>query len=406
MLMFKRLITDQLHQYLTNSLVVLVIGPRRAGKTTLIRHFFPNRQYITFDNYNVLASSKHDPSGFLTNLDYVTLDEIQRVPELLLAIKESVDYKPEVFGRFLLTGSANIYTLPVVADSLAGRMKTLQLLPLSQCEILNRSPTFLDQIFSGEFNRSDNLILADNLKITVLSGGFPEALKSNSEKDRSQWIKEYLFSLLHRDLRELHSIEFDMNKFFQILASYSAQIVNYSKIANMLDMSSVTVKKYITLLEQIFLVTRLSPFFSNQLKRQVKTPKLHFLDTGVLASTLGITLDKIHNNHGLFGSLLESFVVSEILKLINGCEDQIHCYHFSHHQNYQVDLLLERDDGQVVGIEIKASKTVEDKDFKGLKVLKSVSCGVFCAGVVLYDGIDILPFGEKLWAIPISNLWS
>jgi predicted AAA+ superfamily ATPase len=181
--------------------VVLIVGPRRAGKTTLVRKMRETgRTYVTLDDQTVLEAAQSDPAGFIRGLDRAIIDEIQRAPDLLLAIKKTVDedYRP---GRFLLTGSANVLTLPRIADSLAGRMETIQMLPLAKAEVEGRRPTFLERLFEGKPRSQRDAILGDDLVQLVLLGGFPEVISRDSERRRQDWSRSYLTSVLTRDLR-------------------------------------------------------------------------------------------------------------------------------------------------------------------------------------------------------------
>lgn len=405
--MFDRFIMPRVTEALTDTPVVLIVGPRRAGKTTLVRQMADaGRHYITLDDQTVLDAAKADPAGFIRGIDTAIIDEIQRAPDLLLAIKKTVDedYRP---GRFLLTGSANVLTLPRVADSLAGRMETVPMLPLAQSEIASRVPTFLERLFEGKLQANKHAIFGDELIEAVLSGGFPEAISRASEKRRQDWMRAYLTSILTRDLRDIADIEklTELPKFVRLLAEHSGQLVNYSQFGNSINVSYKTGQRYTHLLEQVFLVAQLQPWYTNALKRLAKTPKLHFLDSGLLAATRGLNFDRVKADRGTFGALLESFVFSEVLKLMTASDLRLTPYHFRDHQNHEVDIVLERDDGMIVGIEVKASATVRSGDFSGLKVLAEACKDRFAYGVVLYDSTDIVPFGEKLAAAPLSCLW-
>jgi len=406
--MYNRLLEPRLHEALTDTPVVLVVGPRRAGKTTLVQGVgAEDRNYMTLDDQTVLDAARADPAGFIRNLDVATIDEVQRAPELLLAIKKSVDedYQP---GRFLLTGSANVLTLPKVADSLAGRMETLQMLPLSRAELVGVRPSFLDQIFEGKVTAPKDALLGDDLLRAVLQGGFPEALARSNERRRLDWARSYLTSVLTRDLRDIAELEklTELPKFVRFLAEHSGQLVNYSQFGSSINVSHKTSQRYVGLLEQVFLVSKLQPWYSNAIKRITKTAKLHFLDTALLAATRSLTFEKVHKNRDLVGALLESFVYSEVLKLMTGTDLRLTPYHYRDQEMREVDIVLERDEGTLVGLEVKASATVRASDFKGLRTLSEACGDRFAFGAVLYDGQDVVPFGDRLAAVPISSLWA
>lgn len=405
--MFNRFVERRAEEALSDTPVVLIVGPRRAGKTTLVRKMGEaGRTYITLDGQTALEAAQSDPAGFIRGLDRAIVDEIQRVPDLLLAIKKTVDenYRP---GRFLLTGSANVLTLPRVADSLAGRMETIQMLPLARAEVDGRMPTFLERLFKGELQSQQSAIIGDDLVRLVLQGGFPEAISREKERRRQDWARSYLTSILTRDLRDIADVEklTELPKFTRLLAEHSGQLVNYSQLGGGINVSHKTGQRYVRLLEQVFLIATVQPWFTNALKRIVKTPKLHFLDSCLLASARGLTFDRVKADRAMFGPLLESFVFSEVLKLMTASDLRLTPHHFRDRDMREVDIVLERDDGMIAGIEVKASATVKASDFGGLRALAEACGDRFAFGVVLYDSNDVVPFGERLATAPLSCLW-
>ena len=405
--MYERLVAARVEEALADTPVVLVVGPRRVGKTTLVRKLGDkDRAYITLDDQTALQAAQSDPAGFIRGLDQAILDEIQRAPELLLAIKQTVDedYRP---GRFLLTGSANVLTLPRVADSLAGRMETIRLLPLARAEVSGAPPSFLERLFAGDLRGDSAALVGDDLIRLALCGGFPEAISRRSERRRRAWARAYLNSVLTRDLRDIAEIEkfTELPKFTRLLAEHSGQLVNYSRLGAGIGVSHKTGQRYVGLLEQMFLLATLQPWHSNTLKRIAKTPKLHFLDSGLLATARGLSFDRVRRNRDLLGALLESFVFSEVLKLMSAADMPLTPYHFRDQQMQEVDIVLERADGMVAGIEVKASATVRSADFGGLRRLAEACGQQFARGVVLYDSKDVVPFGDRLLAAPLSALW-
>ena len=406
--MYKRFIEGRMAEALADTPVVLIVGPRRAGKTTLVRKTEGAvRRYITLDDQTALAAARSDPAGFVRGLNRAIIDEVQRAPELLLAIKKVVDEDAGP-GRFLLTGSANVLTLPRVADSLAGRIETIRLLPLARAEIEGKKPIFLERLFDGTIQNAPDAIVGDDLVELALCGGFPEMIARDSERRRQDWARSYLTSILTRDLREIADIEnlTDLPKFVRILAEQSGRLTNYSQFGAAINVSHKTGQRYTGLLEQVFLVATLQPWFTNTLKRITKTPKLHFLDSGLLATTRGLTSGRLKADRTAFGALLESFAFSEIVKLMTASSLQLTLWHFRDQQMREVDIVLERDDGMIAGIEIKASATVRPGDFGGLRTLAQACGDRFALGTVLYDGTDVVPFGDRLIAAPLSSLWN
>jgi predicted AAA+ superfamily ATPase len=406
--MYKRLIEQRVREALADTPAVLIVGPRRAGKTTLVQKIGASgRTYLTLDDLTTLEAARADPIGFVRGIEKATIDEVQRVPELLLAIKKSIDedYRP---GRFLLTGSANVLTLPRIADSLAGRVETIQMLSLAHTEVLGRRSSFLKHLFEGHLKADKHAIVGDDLIRLVLSGGFPEVLGRESERRQQDWMRAYLTSVLTRDLSDIADIEklTELPKFVRLLAQHSGQLVNYSELGNGIDVTYKTSQRYIGLLEKIFLVSTLQPWHTNAIKRIVKTPKLHFLDSGLLATSRALTFERIKAKRSDFGAVLESFVYGEITKLIAATNLQVTPYHFRDQHLREVDIVLERDDGTIAGIEVKASATVNASDFAGLRALAEACKEKFAFGAVLYDSGDRVPFGDKLVAAPLSCLWN
>ena len=281
------------------------------------------------------------------------------------------------------------------------------MLPLARAEIERVKPTFLEHLFHGQFQTIPDAVLGDDLVKLVLLGGFPEAIGRETERRRQDWARSYLTSILTRDLRDIADVEklTELPKFVRLLAEHSGQLVNYSQFGSAINVSHKTGQRYVGLLEQVFLVSTLQPWYTNALKRIAKTAKLHFLDTGLLATTRGLTFDKVKADRGLIGALLETFVFSEVLKLMTASDMRLSPYHFRDQQMREVDIVLERDDGMIVGVEVKASATVRSSDFGGLRTLAEACGKRFAYGVVLYDSTDVVPFGDRFAAAPLSSLW-
>ena len=405
--LFPRFAAELVTTALKDTPVVMVTGPRQCCKTTLVRDLVAsNREFITLDDDTVLASARSDPTGLVRGLTRTTIDEVQRAPDLLRAIKRSVDDDRRA-GRFLLTGSANILTLPQVSESLAGRMEIVSLLPLSQAEIRRRKPTFLKSAFEGKLGKPAEMMIGDDLVQTVLIGGYPEMLRRRDPKRRQAWARDYVKAIVQRDVRDIAEVEKleQMPRLLQILAHHSGQLTNFTQVGGQIGFDDKTTRKYVSILEQLFLVRRVEPWFRNQLKRLVKTPKLHFLDSGLLGTLLRATAEQVARDRSIFGTLLETFVFSEVLKQASWLGESCAVYHYRDKDQDEVDLVIEAGDGTLVGIEIKASATVNAGDFKGLRKLADACGRDFRLGLVLYDGPRAVPFGERLFAAPIPCLW-
>jgi uncharacterized protein len=386
---------------------VMVIGPRQCGKTTLARELIEGeRQYLTLDNKTTRLAAQTDPTGMVRDLDRAIIDEVQLAPELLRAIKESIDNNRRP-GRFLLTGSANILTLPKISESLAGRMEIVTLLPLSRAEIRRSRPAFLQSAFAGKLVRPAEKMIAADLIRAVLVGGYPEMLEREQPERRSAWARSYIRAIVQRDVREIVEVEKleQVPRLLRVLAHTSAQLTNFTQIGGQLGLDDKTTHTYLGILEQLFLVKRVEPWFSNRLSRLLKTPKLHFLDSGLLAALLGATAERIAANRSILGPLLETFVMSELMKQVGWLDDGYTLSHYRDKDKDEVDFVMESAAGEIVGIEVKAAATVGGSDFKGMRKLADATGKAFKLGVVLYDGEQSLPFGDRIYAAPVSCLW-
>ncbi len=406
--MYPRFVEQRIKEALADTRVVLLCGPRQSGKTTLARQIAGEAiPFVTLDDVTTLDAALTDPIGFVRGFDRAIIDEIQRAPNLILAIKTAVDADPRP-GRFLLTGSADLMTLPRVADSLAGRMGITRLLPLAQAELRGARPLFLDQAFAGETPTCGTAVVGDDLVEVVLAGGYPEALTRSRWRRRQDWHLDYIEAIIQRDVRDIARIEqlSAMPRLLRVLAEHSGQLVNYSGLGTPLAMNHVTTRKYMGILENLFLVYALPPWYASALKRIAKSPKLHFLDAGLLAALRGITPDRLRRDRTPFGAILETFVFGELLKLASWSDDRYTFSHFRSKERHEVDIVIEDGRGRVVGIEAKASATVSSRDFAGLRRLANACGDRFALGLVLYDHEQTIPFGERMVAAPISTLWS
>lgn len=406
--LYPRFIENRVHIALNDTRVVLICGPRQSGKTTLVRQIAgESMPFFTLDDPIVFKSATIDPVGFVRDLDRAVIDEVHRVPDLILALKMTVDTDPSP-GRFLLTGSANLFQLPKIADSLAGRMSTIHLFPLAQAELQKNESSFLERIFAGEMPKFAPPVVGSDLTRIVLAGGYPEALVRTTSKRRQDWQLDYVEAVVKHDVRDVARVDQlnSMPGLLRVLAEYSGQLVNYYSIGGKLNMNQVTTQRYVGILENLFIVRTLRPWFSNRLKRLIKSPKVHFLDSGLLASLRGISSEHLIGNRVLLGPMLESFVFSELLKLASWSRDRYEFSHFRDKEKNEVDIVIEDRRGRVVGIQVKASATVSSKDFSGMRHLATACGSKFILGLVLYDHDKILPFGDRMFAAPVSLLWA
>lgn len=403
-----RLLAKHLQASLADTPVVLLQGPRQCGKTTLAIQVGQPLEfsYVSFDDDNLVRSAKADPLGFVMDLpNKVILDEVQRVPEIFTAIKLVVDRHRQP-GRFLLTGSADVLMLPKLSESLAGRIEILRLHPLAQVETRHIKPGFLTQLFSADFKLITATRLGPELASAMVAGGFPAALARVGNRRRN-WYQAYLQTLVQRDVRDLARIAaLDMMpRLLQLAAGQTAHLFNVSELASPFGLARPTIRDYLTLLERVFLVDLLPPWHIRHINRLVKTPKLHLADTGLCAALLGMDAARLYANRNLFGQMLETFVFQELRRQSGSAPENIDFSHFRHRDDHEVDIVLEQG-GLLAGVEVKASGSVREADFRGLHKLQEIAGEHFVCGVVLYDGEASLRFGPNLFALPMATLWS
>jgi|Deesub1362B_J571_1020462.scaffolds.fasta_scaffold01386_3 hypothetical protein len=409
--MVYRNVTEVLLSALQDSPVVFLSGARQTGKSTLAKWLTATRypaRYITLDDATVLAAARADPTGFIAGLDGpVVLDEVQRAPELFLAIKAAVD-RDRRPGQFLLTGSADVLLLPRLSEFLVGRMEITTLWPFSQGELHGVVEGFVEAVFADDFSpypHTGNSPM--DLIEHVTTGGYPEAVTRADPDRRRAWFNSYVTTILHRDVRDLANIEHldALPRLLSLLAARATSLLNYAELSRSLGLPQTTLKRYLTLLKTTFLVQFLPAWSANLGKRLVKSPRLLLIDTGLMAHLLGTDLQALKSRPELLGRLLENFAAMELKKQITWSRVRPGIYHFRTGTGQEVDIVLEDASGRVVGIEVKASATVRAQDFKGLRYLADLLGDRFLRGIVLYTGDQHVPFGTNLHALPLSSLW-
>ena len=436
--MLHRQLTQSISESLADTPVVLLHGARQTGKSTLMRSLAgADARYFTLDDAAVLSAVRQDPAGFLAaNAGRLLIDEVQRAPELFLAMKHEVDLarmagqptngrpinRLQVNGRFLLSGSANVLLLPRLADSLAGRMEIHALWPLSQSEMRvtegQKPANFIDALFapgiaasqagakrSGlTFNSTDRTELITQL----LAGGYPEAVARSSEKRRTAWFDAYLQTIVQRDIRDIAQIDgsVQMPQLLTALAHKAAGTLNAADVSRTLGLPQTTLKRYLHLLQTVFLITPLPAWTPRASHRAQKSPKLFFNDSGLMAHLLGLSAQPLISAAGLPGPLLETFVHAELQKQCAWASTACELMHYRTSTGIEVDFIAQDRQGRVVGIEVKSSTQASANDFKGLRHLRDIVGEQFYRGIVLHPGKESIAFDPQLASVPLGALWA
>jgi len=397
--MIKRSITPILETALEISPIVLLSGARQVGKSTLSSQLFDN--YAILDDIDLRLMALENPKGFINQIEKpICIDEIQKAPNLLETIKLDVD-KDRINGTYLLTGSANLLDMKKTKDTLAGRIIELSLYPLSAKEKNNKSDeNVVDMLFDREF--SCDKIESKIIEETIISGGYPELLRLDTELKRRLWFSSYISTYIERDARELGEIREINNffKFFNVIAPRTATLLNKSKIAKATALKDSMVDNFLTILAQLYQVELVRPYSENIGKQFVKSPKLHMIDTGIACHMLRIknpkTLEKSHYK----GQIYESFIFSELKKHISFGVDNTDIFHYHTSDKKEIDFILSRGE-QLLAIEVKASHSVERGDFKHIFDFQKRS-NRDILGVVFYMGESVLEIDENNFAVPFG----
>lgn len=408
--MFPRNTQPLVLEALADTRVVFIAGARQVGKSTLaqqiVRTDHPAEE-LSLDVRATRDAALADPEGFIAGLRGPSLiDEVQRAPDLLLAIKRAVDRDPTP-GRFLLTGSANLMTARTVKDALTGRMETISLWPLAQNEIHGSAGNFVDALFAAEPPRVvDAPVGREAFVDVVAAGGYPEALERNGRR-RTRWFASYMDTTLDRDLREISDARklHEVPRLLRLLASQAANLLSYRAVAAKLDLTHDTVREYVGLLQTVFLVRLLPAWRPGIGAREVHAPKAYLVDAGLLAYLLGADERRIETDDQITGKVLENFVVTEVLKHADWAAADSSAYHYRQRED-EVDLLLENRAGEIVAIEVKAAASIDRRDVRVMEKLRDSRGARFKAGVVVCTCEQTIPLGDRLWAVPLSGLWA
>ena len=404
---FERELAPSVLDALKEMPVVVITGMRQTGKTTFLQRQkgLTDRRYITLDDFPQLASAKADPDRFADSEEPITIDEAQKCPEILTAIKKVIDKKRRP-GWFLLSGSANFALLRGIKESLAGRSVYLEMHPFSRREIssLTTKRPFLIDFF-------------ENLKITaakdprpirpedVLNGGMPTVCLGEV-KNRSLWFKGYEQTYLERDVREISQIEniIALRNLFHLTALRTGQILSPSQLGRDAKLSAATSSRYLSLFETSFLIARLTPYVRNRASRLIKSPKVYIADSGLACFLVGLERTDSFHDEPLTGAMLETYVAQNLFSLIKSCWTEAQIYFWSVQGRHEVDFVIEAN-RQCIALEIKSSGRWDAGDLSGLKAFLATT--PHCKAAILgYNGTEAVNLGRKLWALPISLILS
>lgn len=406
--MYPRHLVNKLRDSLEESPVVLLNGARQVGKSTLVQSLLLNTHaYYTLDDFSVLNIVSQDPLGFLTSHPGpIVIDEVQKSPPLLSAIKQVVD-RDRKSGHFVLTGSANVLNLPKLSESLAGRMEIHTLWPLSQSELSSTAVSFIDKVLNGSLVWENSPTTCQELEKKVCLGGYPDVLKRTTVAKQDNWCSAYLQTLLQRDVRDMAHIErlVELPMLLNLLAARAGNLLNTSDLSRTSGLPNTTLKRYLALLENLYLYVSLPPWFNNRSNRVVKANKVYLNDTKLLCYLLGLDQKGLMNNRPLFGHVIENFVVMELKKQQTWSEIPTRMYHYRTHTGSEIDIILESFSGEIIAIEVKGSQTITPKDFASIKHLQQQNMDKNILGFVVYTGTQMIPFSNNLTAIPITHLW-
>jgi uncharacterized protein len=413
---FLRFVESKVIQSLKTFPVTYIAGPRQSGKTTLAQGIASSTHplsYITFDDLQLQSAAQRDPNAFLNGLSGpVILDEIQMAPELFRPLKIKVDENRQQQnggrGQFLLTGSASVLALPKLSDALVGRMAIHTLLPFSATEIQqNAHANFIDRAFLNTWAFEQQT--QNNALNMMIHASFPELLTLDTHALRHTWCNSYVNTILQRDVRALVEIEKikALPDLLRLIATRTGGLLNEAGLSRDTQLNHMTIKKYRILLESLFLTLSIPAWSKNLGKRLIKAPKLYIHDINILLYLLNTELTHLPiQNPTLFGQILETFIAIELTKQLTFSTTEANLYHFRTAAGQEIDFILEGPDQKIVGIEVKAKSKVSLRDFQHLETLKQALGKSFHKGFVVYQGADVLPFGEDMWAIPLSKLWS
>jgi hypothetical protein len=402
-----------IEESLSDTPITVVQGARQVGKSTLAQDVLARRssRYVSLDDPNLRNAASADPVTFVDQFSNgcLGIDEVQRAPELVLALKTAVD-RDRRPGRFLLTGSANLLRLPAMEDSLAGRAESIELFGLSQGERASHIERFIDRAFDGDrFLDIPGTLDRDGYLALVCEGCYPEVVTRSTPRRRAAWFDNYTTRVVTRDASDVAQLRHlrDLPTLLRLLAAHTASSVSKATLARESGIPETTLPPYLDLLETLYLVQRVAAWSNNLAGRVAKAAKLALLDSGLAARMLNVSAVSLaadmHPDPA--GRLLETFVLAELRKQVPYSDTRPALLCWRDRTGPEIDALLESPDGRVVALEVKAAATLSTGDFKWLSLLRDRIGSRFAGGFVLYTGRDSLPWGDRLAGVPLSTIW-
>lgn len=391
--------------------VVVVNGARQVGKSTLVTDLLqlPGRvEVMTLDHEPILRAASRDPRTFVErSVDTLVIDEAQLEPRLFRAVKAAVDADRRP-GRFVLTGSARLLSIPEMADALVGRVEVIELWPFSEVELAGSGSSILDVIErSPEEIVESRVVRRDELARLIVRGSFPEAVSRAPERRRA-WFDAYASTSVTRVVNQIADLErvAEIPRLLRLLAARSAEELNVAKLASEFGWSARTIDAYLAQLSSAFILQLLPAWSVNLSSKVVHRPKIHLLDTGLSAALCGLTAERLMDTPERFGGLLETFVVMELRKQLSWSQSQPSLWHFRDRGGAEVAVVIEYPDGRVVAIEVKSGTTPSHADARGLRFLRDRLGDRFHHGYLATTASEAHPLEDRLSAIPVTALWS
>lgn len=402
--MLKRHIQTDVMTYLQHFPAIFITGARQVGKSTLALQL-GIEHYVTLDDIATYQSAKADPKGFVLSLPKpVVIDEVQRVPDLFVALKEQIDLDRRA-GQFVLTGSSNLQGFRDLSDSLAGRIGIVDLYGFNLSELYEHPFNFIDHVFAPAAFPSTAPPL--NLVEHLLKGGFPEVQSIAHSKTRMLWFSSYIRTYIERDLRDVGNIR-NLDSFMRLylsLALRSANLLNKTDLARDCQLDNKTLDSYLGILKNTYQIQLLKPWFNNAAKRLVKMPKVFMLDSGILCHLLKVSHADDLQHSVQRGAIYETFVLSELVKANTYAQQPVDLSFYRTNDGKEIDFILDNGKSLVL-LEVKAAHSVTSADFKPISHFITQNPERVTQGIVLYAGERLLPFGTTagvpLWAVPLA----